>query len=325
MDGSSSISPPEFAKALAKMGVHLNQTELDKVFPVFDSDQSGDIDIDEFTNILKTEIELRNAEMVLFLNKAGNMNMDDAHFFHTQQAKANRALNGGVRLDRSDSVTLNLKMQGNPEMLARHNVQARIKLKSNPVVQKGIDSFWAEIEKDEKTGEISKQTYVDLNRLLHKTLVPTIADEDTLITAEADWAEDAVGKSLMMDYKTFYSSIFELSDMWVDGIDADKYSNFIKDMESTYATWKRKKGCPPTPPSSAPPPTPAPAPRRAPAPAPAPASPLTPPPMPPSTPPSPAPASPLTYVPRASAPTPSPAPAPPPVVTPAPAPASAQP
>ena len=44
----NSVTPIEFRYTLAKFGIIMNQTEVSRVFNVFDSDRSGTMDFDEF-------------------------------------------------------------------------------------------------------------------------------------------------------------------------------------------------------------------------------------------------------------------------------------
>ena len=62
---------------------------------------------------------------------------------------------------------------------------------------------------------------------LHLALVPDVQKEDLLISAAQDWVEDSNGKETM-DFEQFFSSMFELADIWVEGIDGAEYVAFLQ-------------------------------------------------------------------------------------------------
>ena len=56
-------------------------------------------------------------------------------------------------------------------------------------------------------------------------------------SAEEDWLKDSGGHDMV--YSKFYSSMFELADIWCDKIDGDEYVKFLKQMLDAVAVSKQ--------------------------------------------------------------------------------------
>ncbi|XP_075264946.1 calcyphosin-like protein [Convolutriloba macropyga] len=83
-DKSQCISFPEFKKGVKDIGCQLSKEELDHAFKVFDQDQSGSVDYDEFLLKLrgdclnpKREKYVQQAFEKLDKDKSGNITIDD--------------------------------------------------------------------------------------------------------------------------------------------------------------------------------------------------------------------------------------------------------
>ncbi|XP_063712921.1 calcyphosin-like protein isoform X2 [Symsagittifera roscoffensis] len=85
-DGSKSISFSEFRKGVSDIGCQLTKEELEQAFKVFDRDQSGEVDYDEF--LLKLRGDCLNPKREKFVqrafekldkDKSGNITVEDLH------------------------------------------------------------------------------------------------------------------------------------------------------------------------------------------------------------------------------------------------------
>jgi hypothetical protein len=63
---------------------------------------------------------------------------------------------------------------------------------------------------------IDKAAYCLLSRKLHLALVPTTPSAEAEAAADADWGRDTRRSAGAMDFATFYSSLFELADIWTE-------------------------------------------------------------------------------------------------------------
>ena len=216
VDHSGSISMDEFGNALSKLGLNLSPEDVSKVFPLFDADGSGELSIDGFVAMQKNEIELQNANKLIFNNPRERMkqvNMRSNPLLDQIKKKAVTALrSGGVRLQRTASTDMNPLLQGNADMLTLDNLVKRYELKDNKIVVSAINRFWEVIEKKVDGTEVDRDTFIQLITILHNKLVPDAEAEQVQLTAEQDWRLDVGDDDGSMDRSTFLNSMFELCD-----------------------------------------------------------------------------------------------------------------
>jgi hypothetical protein len=132
-DGNGTLSVEEFKLGLEQLSkwdgeesLHMTDAEVEKLFIIMDDDGSGDLDFDEFMEIAKTELEKGELEKEFTGADDFNNESEDA---------AKSAATKGVRFDRSASVDMDLKAQGDLDMLRASAVEARARLRANEDVQ----------------------------------------------------------------------------------------------------------------------------------------------------------------------------------------------
>merc|ERR1711966_294379 len=103
-------------------------------------------------------------------------------------------------------------------MLQLNHLVARFELKTNPTLLETIQELWDLMEMTDE-GHLSKETYFDLNVIIHKELVPGVSLADARETAEQDWHEDMDEKATCMEFDDFSNAMFEMADIWVDNVD----------------------------------------------------------------------------------------------------------
>jgi len=92
-------------------------------------------------------------------------------------------------------------------------------LRASPRIGQILQLFWHCMGAD-RTGELSKARYLDLNVNLHLVMMPSSKDDDTetreaaVEAAEEDWLEDTDEGKLKMTQQLFYDFMFELAEIW---------------------------------------------------------------------------------------------------------------
>ena len=79
--------------------------------------------------------------------------------------------------------------------------------------------------------KVTKKLYSRWNQLVHMALVPHATHTECRLSAAADWAEDSCGLELM-DKEHFLDGLFQLADLWTDGIDPAMYVEFLDNLLS---------------------------------------------------------------------------------------------
>jgi hypothetical protein len=204
-DNSGGLSEDEFGQALAKYGAQISDKQLTKIFKVLDADGNGTISIEEFSAIAKCELEFLTLNQV-----AGNLG-DDSGLDIQREAneKVTNALKNGVRLNRSSSVAMDPRMQGDVEMLTTVALMKREELKENTAVFEQVQAWWNQVVLKED-GKMTKEGYIVCNVGLQKQYVPDTTPEEMLQTAEQDWTTDCPTGQDRMGYMEFFNAMFEL-------------------------------------------------------------------------------------------------------------------
>jgi hypothetical protein len=125
-------------------------------------------------------------------------------------------------------------------MLGPHAVRTRAALKSHKLIKECVTSWWQNlraISGDEQAGDadcsletreyistegISKHQFCTLIQSVHHLLDPA-ADEVSEEELHRDWINDKTDDVEYMGFDEFYSSMYELCDLWVDDLDLKKY------------------------------------------------------------------------------------------------------
>jgi hypothetical protein len=117
-------------------------------------------------------------------------------------------------------------------------------LKDNSLaIQTVIGSWWEQLELN-TLGQLDKGRYLEINIALHHLVQPGISDKEAFETANLDFNEDTKrlreasrlekGKIPMMDFDSFYESMFELCDTWVNTTEEADYIDFIVQMQTAH-------------------------------------------------------------------------------------------
>jgi hypothetical protein len=250
-DNSGELSHEEFAAGLKKYGMDLTDGDIQDLVTMIDISGDGQIDLEEFEAFAKAELEMMHLESVLGDAAAGDNPMS---------SNLAKATHRGTRFQRSGSVQANVKMQGDIEMLGTAAMKIRADLKSNTKIKKVVQSWWDSLRKlshgarDEmnavrgkrmKRNErrssiqflaeseyvldngISEKQFYTLMQSIHRMLDPDgdAVEEDAM---HMDWLNDKTEGEERMGFEKFYDSMFELCDLWVDGLSVDKYTSLLE-------------------------------------------------------------------------------------------------
>jgi Ca2+-binding EF-hand superfamily protein len=206
---------------------HMTDAEVQKLFLTIDTNGSGSLDFDEFMKIAKIELEKGELEKEF-------ASADD--FNNESQDAAKSAAAKGVRFNRSASVDMDPKVQGDLDMLRASAVEARARLRANEDVQTSVRQWWDAIDKDDGTPDndsLMKDDFVHLMLALQRMLDPDADAENAVMHAEADWKEDSKGHETM-DYQLFFSAVYELVDHWTTGLSAEEYLVVLQQFKSCH-------------------------------------------------------------------------------------------
>jgi Ca2+-binding EF-hand superfamily protein len=151
-DESGGLSEQEFGKALERYGASLSSKQLSNIFQVLDADDNGTIDIDEFSAIAKCELEILTLDQAV--GQGSGLEIQRA-----QNEKVTEALKSGVRLNRSASVAMDPRMQGDVEMLTASALMKREELKENTAVFEQVQAWWNKVV-FKSSGEMTKESYI---------------------------------------------------------------------------------------------------------------------------------------------------------------------
>ncbi|CAM9693182.1 unnamed protein product, partial [Laminaria digitata] len=115
------------------------------------------------------------------------------------------------------------KRQGNPAVNTPNSVRKRMTLRKKPLIQEITNEYWCFPGLNpEGSDEMTKESYVKLNRKLHLALIPDTTDEDAETSAEVDWLRDTARWNNKMTKEAFSSSMFELADIWTENINEEE-------------------------------------------------------------------------------------------------------
>jgi hypothetical protein len=116
------------------------------------------------------------------------------------------------------------KRQGDPTVNTPTSLRRRHGLRSSPLIREIVEEYWSypalqsapTAAADSDSRCIDKAAYCLLSRKLHLALVPTTPSAEAEAAADADWGRDTRRSAGAMDFATFYSSLFELADIWTE-------------------------------------------------------------------------------------------------------------
>eukprot|EP00935_MAST-01C_sp_MAST-1C-sp1_P000011 g11.t1 len=142
--------------------------------------------------------------------------------------EAEREIQKMEKLQQQANGETDYKTDGDRTMYQPEAIMQRKALMRLPEIRAVVEEFWTLIDlAKEEHGQLTKDSYMLLSTKLHLALVPDVQKEALLISAAQDWVEDSNGKETM-DFEQFFSSMFELADIWVEGIDGAEYVAFLQ-------------------------------------------------------------------------------------------------
>jgi hypothetical protein len=132
----------------------------------------------------------------------------------------------------SKAQLLNMKNEGDFSHYTKENLMKRKRLMKDPEVVSAVNEFWKIIDLIKDEGNLNKESYVLLNLKMHLALIPDVDRVEAEERAGEDWDKDTNGTGVL-DYEQFFSSMFEVADIWVESIDGIEYAAFLRRLYHT--------------------------------------------------------------------------------------------
>eukprot|EP00937_MAST-01D_sp_MAST-1D-sp2_P002444 g2444.t1 len=129
------------------------------------------------------------------------------------------------------------KLEGNPEYDTSAMRFKRQRLEAHPEIERRFNRFWGILDMvKDHNGGLKKESYVKLNYKIQLAMVSDFDPEEALADSERDWEHDCQ-RSLRrgsdqhappsMSYNGFCRSMFELADLWTDGVELSAYAQYL--------------------------------------------------------------------------------------------------
>eukprot|EP00936_MAST-01D_sp_MAST-1D-sp1_P001369 g1369.t1 len=200
-DGSGGITLNELRDSMSKFGEHLTDAQANEMLREADVNGDHEIGCDEFIKIMTC----RTMKGRWFKIKLA---LKVAHVFQRSSA---------------------YKTEGDPTWDHPENLEKRKQLMTHPDVTSVIDRFWGILDMlKDSTGHLKKSSYLVLNFKLQKALLSDFDPDDARKGALIDWEEDVGPGRETMTGEEFFTSMFELADMWCESIDPSEYVFFLE-------------------------------------------------------------------------------------------------
>ena len=106
------------------------------------------------------------------------------------------------------------------------NAKTRVALRDNASIAAALSKAWSILDKNEN-GYVEREEYVCFLMRIVKFIVPHMKREEARLAAENDWLEDSGGADCM-SFKQFCDGMFELTDLWCPGDEAEEYAHFLE-------------------------------------------------------------------------------------------------
>ena len=87
--------------------------------------------------------------------------------------------------------------------------------------------FLTEHGQDE-TGRISKEEYFEMHMKMQRAMVDDFDENAARLEASEDWKNDVKDPDGGMTKEEFHGGVYQLADIWVEGIEAKQYTTFLK-------------------------------------------------------------------------------------------------
>ena len=126
--------------------------------------------------------------------------------------------------------------QGDVDLSSAENLKVRQRLKSDEIVRAALHAWWAAVKanglltEDAAEPVLRREGYETIFLRFHKLLLDTWNYDEAKATVAEDWIEDLGGseRSGGMPQEVFFTSLFELADLWTPSIDAAVYAEFLR-------------------------------------------------------------------------------------------------
>eukprot|EP00658_Telonema_sp_P-2_P031395 TRINITY_DN23499_c0_g1_i4.p1 TRINITY_DN23499_c0_g1~~TRINITY_DN23499_c0_g1_i4.p1 ORF type:complete len:677 (-),score=169.77 TRINITY_DN23499_c0_g1_i4:437-2467(-) len=129
----------------------------------------------------------------------------------------------GVHQRRSQ---LPLYNQANPELNTLEAFEKRAAIRSDGRIAQVLTDWFFALPRSE-LGELQKDEYLDAACSIMKHLLPGEHESSIREAATEDWDRDSQGRHAMT-YAMFEDCMFELADLWCDGIEVEDYVKFLE-------------------------------------------------------------------------------------------------
>eukprot|EP00762_Andalucia_godoyi_P002527 ANDGO_02810.mRNA.1 LOW QUALITY PROTEIN: hypothetical protein EMH_0040600 len=133
----------------------------------------------------------------------------------------------------TEAQNVDITKQGNLDFYTNDALRSRDIIKSHSQVRLSINEWWLALGKSlchdgmSSADKLTQHEYVSYLAIpIYKELLPGKSKRKLLALGNEDWESDSGGKGYM-DYEALYQSMFELTDIWVDGISGSQYVEFL--------------------------------------------------------------------------------------------------
>ena len=142
----------------------------------------------------------------------------------------------------NDLTTIAFEDQGKVSVNCEDSWTRRLALRFSPLVRDVLEAFWKaalaseylEMRLADPSASTARPTsigftnYAHLFRRVYITLIEDFDTEECEASIEEDWASDcAPGGGEVMERDAYQDALFELADLWTEGIDAGEYAQFL--------------------------------------------------------------------------------------------------
>ena len=131
-------------------------------------------------------------------------------------------------------------LQGDASLNTEEALRARNALRRHPLVMDVLQTWWSTTLRSLQSGgdthlaQLSRVHYVNLHVKISKVMVSEFDESEALHAAMEDWECDCHGQPTL-GRGEFLDSLFQLADVWTDGISAREYADFLQQLHEALA------------------------------------------------------------------------------------------
>jgi Ca2+-binding EF-hand superfamily protein len=226
-DGSGSVSITELGLICADLGVIIPRADLELTMASLDADGSGQLERDEFMRWWTSDSHVRALGVGSAKELAERRRL--IHIYQRYDDDGSGLLDGGEFARMYDE----LKRSGEPGWDAPISSVVR-ELDPDGSGDVSFNEFllWRKAKGGAgddailREATVDKHGYTKLMMRLSKAMLPDFDEDSALAMIESDWAKDSGGEG-HMTFLQFNRALFEVADMWCEGIDAREYRNLL--------------------------------------------------------------------------------------------------